>query len=77
MRYLTSTTALLLLLLGVEGRLRASTPGNEDQPRVKIVRNLQGLGELQGLGGNPGKEHLPLGLCEGDCDEDVDVSWSC
>lgn len=66
-------TSALLSILGVEGRLGAST----QQPQVKIVRKLQeGLGELVGLGGNPKDEHLPLQLCEGDCDDDEDVSRS-
>ena len=29
---------------------------------------------LRGFGGNPPPEHLPLGLCQGDCDTDEEVS---
>ena len=44
-------------------------------PYIKIrSRTLQELPQLTGLGGNPGTEVMPLGLCEGDCDDDSDVS---
>lgn len=37
-------------------------------------RNLQV--ELEMYGGNPGSEFIPLALCEGDCDDDNDVSYA-
>lgn len=30
---------------------------------------------LKGFGGNPLPEHLPLGLCQGDCDTDEEVCF--
>jgi hypothetical protein len=41
---------------------------------MKANRQLQ---ELTSYGGEPNPERLPLGLCEGDCDENSDVSSYC
>ena len=46
-------------------------------PRVRVVRQRQLQeegGDLVGLGGDPHEREYPLQLCEGDCDEDTDVS---
>ena len=62
---------LLLLCLGTAsfvGSSESESPGMED-------RHLTGLPEvaLVGANGNP-VQAFPLGLCEGDCDNDSDVS---
>jgi hypothetical protein len=49
----------------------------EALPRLNLVREenkKRNLIELEHFGGNPGDEFIPLGLCEGDCDDDDDVS---
>jgi len=48
-----------------------------DLPRLHLRETDKDLRDLQDLtyyGGQPDSEHIPLGLCEGDCDEDSDVS---
>ena len=40
--------------------------------REEESRHLQ---DLVYYGGKPDPERIPLGLCEGDCDEDADVSY--
>ena len=44
-------------------------------PRLHLRDDKQkrNLVELEMFGGNPGDEFIPLGLCEGDCDDDDDV----
>lgn len=62
---------LATLSLGAEARLGKATGGsNANNKRV-----LQ-LVELEGFGGDPSDNDLPLGLCQGDCDDDTDVSHS-
>jgi hypothetical protein len=39
---------------------------------IKSDRQLQ---DLTSYGGSPDPERLPLGLCEGDCDDDTDVRF--
>ena len=56
---------------------------DKELPELKLVRDeaetrrLQQTPELTFHGGNPGSDRIPLGLCEGDCDEDSDVSFDC
>ena len=59
-----------------EDKARATTNGEEIVPRLrnengKTNRQLQ---SLTFLGETPDPERFPLGLCEGDCDDDQDVS---
>ena len=50
---------------------------HQEEPKLHLregfvsTRDLQ---ELEFYGGKPDPERLPLGLCEGDCDDDTDVS---
>ena len=46
-------------------------------PRLHLRDDKRNLVELEMFGGNPGDEFIPLGLCEGDCDDDDDVSSLC
>ena len=80
MLYRNTTTRVVLLAslwLGAEARLGKvlqnhqlllSRGRNNNDERVLQVVNLEGFG------GNPPDDVLPLSLCQGDCDDDVDVS---
>ena len=62
------------LSLGAEARLGKARGGDNANKRVN-KRVLQ-LVELEGFGGDPSDNDLPLQLCQGDCDNDADVSNS-
>ena len=53
-------------------RLHLRDPQQQRQDDGNDQRELQ---DLVSYGGQPGVERIPLGLCEGDCDEDIDVSY--
>jgi hypothetical protein len=59
---------------------RTATNWEEIFPRLRLrdvtIQSDRQLQDLTYLGGSPDPERLPLGLCEGDCDEDTDVSSS-
>ena len=85
-----ASSSLLLIFLQkapsqIEARLRVPPSSNTDTtiqyyssqelPRVH-VRKLEDEegGKLVGMGGTPPDDEFPLLLCEGDCDDDDDVS---
>lgn len=61
-----------LLLVGVEARL-GKVKGNENNGHKQKYRVLQIL-NLEGFGSDPTGDDLPLLMCQGDCDDDDDVS---
>ena len=83
-KYAVSSLALVLCTAAAANHhyLRqpsSETPSGESTRQIirlevaEEARHLQGV-ELEGHGGSPASEHLPLQLCEGDCDDDDDVS---
>lgn len=61
----------------VHAKLGASLAHPQEEPTLQLRENFvsaRALQELVSYGGKPDPERLPLGLCEGDCDEDEDVS---
>ena len=49
-------------------------PPNELRIIVPVEHKRRRLPNLVGYGGEPAASHFPLQLCEGDCDNDNDVS---
>ena len=75
---------LVLVQAKLGGSIAASsnteyTYDNEVFPRLHmhIRDDKRKLTELESHGGNPDDDFIPLGECEGDCDDDKDVSIDC
>ena len=67
MRLFTVISLVACLTVPLEAkRVELVTP-------VEKAPGTRRLTQLQGFGGTPNSEYLPLGLCQGDCDEDSDV----
>ena len=53
----------------------SSVVAEKNLPTVKIVREEERrLQAVQDHGGTPNDRYFPLGVCEGDCDDDSQVS---
>jgi hypothetical protein len=83
MTYRVSKPALGHILVALVALVQFLTVDGKHIETVVVDRVEDGFGglrhgrkltDLEGFGGTPSQEHFPLQKCQGDCDEDSDVS---